>query len=417
MVDIVSQNPHWQGLMPNVQFKQRTMVKFVLADLDTDLIALITGPRRVGKSVLLLQILDHLIKNKNIAPKQIFSYAFSPSDTNELLDEIFNIYIQEYCDLNKQFYLFFDEIQYLQGYEEKIKLIYDSYKGRVKIFLTGSLSLSYKRRMQESLAGRFFEYRMFPLFFNEYLYLKNDVDYHKYKQVVDSKDSALILGFVKQYRQEFETFLKLKRFPETIWFNDEQSVLYNENVKGQSLNQDAFDYFDISSPNTLNTLFDYISKHNGAEFSISSIAQKLSGVSEITISKYIDILEIMGLVYIVYNTTNPLKKSNSLRKIYVSSHNADILSNIGYMVESYVLETLLSQRKDVTFFREREKEVDFLVPQEKLAIEVKYRSNISNLDFTNIQQFSEKNNFQIFLITLNDYLESKGIDKMPAMFL
>ena len=417
MVDVISQNSHWQGLMPNIQSKQRTMVKSVLADLDTDLIALITGPRRVGKSVLLLQILDHLIKNKNIAPKQILSYTFSPSDTNELLEEIFNTYIQEYCDLNKQFYLFFDEIQYLQGYEEKIKLIYDAYKGRVKIFLTGSLSLSYKRRMQESLAGRFFEYRMFPLFFDEYLHLKNDADYDQYNKVVEEIDSTLILGFVKKYKQEFETFLKLKRLPETIWFNDEQSLLYNENVKGQSLNQDVFDYFDISNPNILNSLFDYISKNNGAEFSIRSVAQKLSGVSEITISKYVDILEIMGLIYIVYNTTNTLKKSNSLRKVYVSSHNGDPLCNIGYMVESYALETFLSRKKDITFFRERGKEIDFLVPQEKLAIEVKYRSNIKDLDLKNIQQFSEKNSYRIFLVTLNDYLESEVIRKVPALLL
>ena len=266
----------------------------------------------MGKSVLLLQVLDHLIQNKKVAPKQILSFTFSPSDTTDLLEKIFNTYIQEYCDLNKPFYLFFDEIQYLKGYEEKIKLIYDSYKGRVKIFLTGSLSLSYKKRMQESLAGRFFEYRMFPLFFDEYLYLKNDGDYKQYKKVLKEQDSIRILGFVKQYKQEFETFLKLKRLPETIWFDDEQSVLYNENVKGQSLNQDVFDYFDISSPNILNSLFDYLSKHNGAELSIRSIAQKLSGVSEITISKYIDILDIMGLIYIVYNTTNTLKKSNSL---------------------------------------------------------------------------------------------------------
>ena len=230
MIDIISQNPHWQGLTPKVQIKQRTIVKSVLADLDTDLIALITGPRRVGKSVLLLQVLDHLIQNKDVTPKQILSYTFSPSNTSDLLEEIFNTYIQEYCDLNKPFYLFFDEIQYLKGYEEKIKLIYDSYKGRAKIFLTGSLSLSYKKRMQESLAGRFFEYRMFPLFFDEYLYLKSDENYHQYKKVLKEKDSALILGFVKKYKQEFETFLKLRRLPETIWFNDEQSVLYNNFV-------------------------------------------------------------------------------------------------------------------------------------------------------------------------------------------
>ena len=170
------------------------------------------------------------------------------------------------------------------------------------------------------------------------MYLKNDVEYSQYKKVVTTHDDALILGFINKYKQEFETFLRLKRLPETIWLNDEQSRLYNENVKGQSLNQDAFDYFDISSPNTLNSLFDYISKNSGSELSIRSIAQKLSGVSEITISKYIDILDVMGMIYIVYNTTDSLKRSNSLRKVYASSHNSDSQLDIGHLAESYVLE-------------------------------------------------------------------------------
>ncbi|MDA1079665.1 MAG: ATP-binding protein [bacterium] len=417
MINILSQNPHWQGIVSLLQPKRRTVVENVLADLDTDLIALITGPRRVGKSVLLLQVLDHLIQDMHVSPKQILFYTFSPSDTSDLLESVFGEYIHEHCDLNKPFYLFFDEIQYLDGYEEKIKRIYDTYKGRAKLFLTGSLSLNYKRRMHESLAGRFFEYRMFPLFFDEYLYLKDDADYDQYKKITTAKDAALTLGFVKKYRQEFETFLTLKRLPETIWLTDEQSALYNENVKGQSLNQDAFEYFDIASPNTLQALFSYISAHNGLEFRGRAVAQKLAGVSEITISKYIDVLEIMGMVYIAYNTTNSLKKANSLRKIYLSSHNSDPLLNIGFAVESYVLEKLLSQKKEVAFYRKRQQEIDFLIPNEKIAIEVKYRSDTTHFDLTNMQQFSQAHGYQNQLITLNEYAESVELSKLPAMLL
>jgi len=415
MLDLISQNRHWQGYPIDIQSKRRNIASSIFADLDTDLIALITGPRRVGKSVLLMQVLDDLLKVKKISPKQILTYTFLPSNTSDLLKEVFDKYIAEYCDLNNKFYLFFDEVQYLQGYEEKIKFIYDMYKGRVKIFLTGSLSLSYKRRMQESLAGRFFEYRMFPLFFDEYLYLKNDAEYLQYKKVVTTHDEALILGFISKYKQDFEMFLRLKRLPETIWLNSQQSKLYNENVKGQSLNQDAFDYFDISSPNVLNSLFDYISKHNGSELSIRSIAQKLSGVSEITISKYIDILDVMGMIYIVYNTTDSLKKNNSLRKVYASSHNSDSQLDIGHLVESYILEKLLAQKKDVTFFRKREREVDFLIPNEKIAMEVKYRSQINSTDLKNIRQFSKTNNYQTHIVTLNNYTATETIQHIPAI--
>ena len=89
MLDLISQNRHWQGYPIDIQSKRRNIASSIFADLDTDLIALITGPRRVGKSVLLMQVLDDLLKVKKISPKQILTYTFLPSNTSDLLKNPF----------------------------------------------------------------------------------------------------------------------------------------------------------------------------------------------------------------------------------------------------------------------------------------------------------------------------------------
>ena len=98
-----------------------------------------------------------------------------------------------------------------------------------------------------------------------------------------------------------------------------------------------------------------------------------------TVAGYLDVLELMGLTYTVYNSVNPIIKLNSAKKIYVSSmfglknSKYDPQTAFGFAAESYVLERLLEQNQLVTFYRNRNKEIDFLLPKLNIAYEVKYR--------------------------------------------
>ncbi len=397
------QNPQWLGNPIYTPDQKRDIFYELSKDLSDDLIILINGPRRVGKSVLLKQLIKNLIEKDSISPRNTFFYEFSHGDTKETLEEVFKTYSEEIWDRQERAYLFFDEAQYIEGYESTIKLIYDLHKGRVKIFLTGSLSISYKRRMQESLAGRFFEKKLFPLSYEEYLKFTNPEEYSNYLHLKGLTKPLLVQGFAQRNRADFEVFLRYKRLPETVFFQDlEKCQMYISTVKDQSLNQDALTYFGVGKPTILSAFFAHISEKPGMEVNLSALSQDIFSVTEPTLSSYLDILEIMGMVYIVRNTLNPLKAVNSLRKAYVSSHFSSPNINIGYLVESYVLERLLSQGEKVTYYRKRDKEIDFLVPENKKAYEVKYRSQIKDSDFKFLNEFCTKNSYNPFVVSLKD---------------
>lgn len=392
------QNTHWgEGKFTTFTFK-RNIFRKVWQDIDTKPIALITGPRRVGKSVLIKQLANELINNKGIDPKQILFFEFSTNDKADAIWQVFNYFKKEVSDPRIPIFLFFDEIQYIDGYESVIKEIYDNSKN-CKIFITGSLSLSYKRNVQESLAGRFFSYRLFPLNFSEYLELSGEKNLELFKDATDEKDIFKKENILSILNAEFRKFLNYGRFPEIINFSEDQSKAYMLNIISQSLNQDVFTYFEIEKPLVMNNLFNFIRENNGGLISINKLANQL-GTANQTITLYISILEQMGLIYLVYNSTNPLTKGQTAKKAYINSGFAlletklDIQTAIGFAVESYILERLLEKGEIVTFWRKRSKEIDFLVPKRKTAFEVKFRNKIPKIE-------SKLKGFELKVISLS----------------
>jgi predicted AAA+ superfamily ATPase len=163
-----------------------------------------------------------------------------------------------------------------------------------------------------------------------------------------------------------------------VTFSQAQASAYLQTVLSQSLNQDAFAYFDIEKPPLIKALYEYLCLNQGGLLNLTSLAGEL-GASAKTVAAYMDVLELMGLTYLIYNSTHPLIKLNSSRKAYVSSMFALLNSKfdwpnaLGLAAEAYVLERLLERGETVTFFRQRTQEIDFLLPKKKLAYEVKYR--------------------------------------------
>lgn len=376
---VLFQNKHWgEGSFKTFEYR-RDLYKNIWKDIDTNLIQLITGPRRVGKSVILKQIINSLIKEKFINPRQILFFEFSPKSNVDLIWKVFNYFQKEITNSHLPVYIFFDEVQYVEGYESEIKEIYDNSKN-CKFILTGSLSLSYKKKMDDSLGGRFFSYKLYPLKFSEYLKLSNKDTFEIFEKTKKEKDNFKKQSNLEILNVEFRKFLEFHRFPETVEFSDQQIKAYIQNIITQSLNQDAFSYFDIQKPRIINALFEYFQINNGLTVSVNNLSKELQ-TSNQTITLYIDILEQMGLVYIVYNSSNPLIKTKASKKIYLNSSLAllnnkhDIQTAMGFAVESYVLERLLEKGEMVTFWRKRQREIDFLLPKEKIGYEVKFRIN------------------------------------------
>jgi predicted AAA+ superfamily ATPase len=371
---IVELNPQWKGDLFPVPALKRDLFEVLHTSLKSPLITFLSGPRRVGKSVLLKQLINNLILQEKVQPTRILFFEFSPNQDKELIWEVYRYFKQNILQSGESLYIFFDEVQVIPGFEITIKEIYDNLdQTQEKMFITGSPSISYKRKMAESLAGRYLAYRLFPLNFREYLRLSDSPI-----RIYSGNDNLTRTGNLEQLNMEFKRFLTWGRLPQMLKMPDNERSFYLEGSIDQSITKDAFDYFNIQNPRALSALFAYICQNSG-QIMVKENLSKVSGISAITVANYLDVLELMGLTYTIYNSTNPIIKLNSARKIYVSSmfglknSKHDPQTAFGFAAESYILERLLEQNNLVTFYRNRAREVDFLLPKNHIAYEVKYR--------------------------------------------
>lgn len=150
--------------------KRELYLSKLRSSYDSELIKVIIGVRRSGKSVLMTQIIDEL-KEKGVQANHIIYINFEDYDYIDYTDpKEFNKYIKSQIKDNKKYYLFFDEIQNVNEFEKVI----NSFRAtlNVSIFITGSNSKLLSGELATHLAGRYISIRIMPFTFKEYLELK-----------------------------------------------------------------------------------------------------------------------------------------------------------------------------------------------------------------------------------------------------
>ena len=152
--------------------------------IETDLINDIVGPRRAGKTSLMRLEMKKLIEK--IDKIRIIYINFESRKLYPLTPEYFNDIIEIIYEENSlrsgKIYLFLDEIQRINGWEKYVRSIYDEFKGKIKIFISGSTSKLTKTNMSYLLSGRHLTSIVFPLSFREFvgyvrLVLRHDQKY------------------------------------------------------------------------------------------------------------------------------------------------------------------------------------------------------------------------------------------------
>jgi predicted AAA+ superfamily ATPase len=416
-------NPQWLGQSFITPVETRLVFSEILQKIETGLITFLIGPRRVGKSTLLKQVLNYIVEIQKIEPSQTFFYEFEPNQSRDYLDLAIKEYFETRADKSKPFYLLLDEVQFIPDYELSLKYLVDIYP-QARILITGSLSLGYKRKMVESLAGRILPIQIYPLCFEEYLKLSKASEYKLFEQTKNQVENWSQAAL--ELNPKFQQFLKSGTYPQAIFWPQNLPLKdFLDTIVNQSLNQDATKFFNLERADLILGLYQFIAQNNGSEISISTISSKLQSNS-ITVKKYLDALELLGLIYIIKNTSDPLKSPNSKAKVYVNSIFENSWANtthdnLGYSVESYVLERLLNQNHKITFFRERNNEIDFIDHTNREFIEVKYRSNTSQENYNYLILQSTKLKYKAKIVSLsqievNDHNYNE-IKVIPACFL
>ena len=143
---------------------------------DKDLIKVITGIRRCGKSTLFELFINYL-KENNVNEKQIIHINLEDADYDfKNYKELYN-YISKKLDSEKQYYVFLDEVQNVSEFQKAVDSLY--IKKNVDVYITGSNAYLLSGELATLLSGRYVEIKMLPLSFKEYISAFNDKNYQQ----------------------------------------------------------------------------------------------------------------------------------------------------------------------------------------------------------------------------------------------
>lgn len=283
------------------------------------------GPRRVGKTVMLYHMVQDLIENDYNPTKIIFITIENPIYNNISLEQLF-LYAKEASGLNEKtgWTIIFDEIQYCRNWEVHLKSLVDSYR-KDKFIVSGSAAAALKFASTESGAGRFTDFLLPPLTFNEYISLKGldriiSTINLKWRNTVSEFYTS---GHLDELNKHFIDYINFGGYPEVIFskkIQENPGRYIRQDIVDKVLLRDLPSLYGISDTRELNSLFTTIAYNTGGEFSLETLS-KQSQVPKNTLKKYIEYLEAAYLIKQVKRIDQSGKrfKRDNFFKIYLTN--------------------------------------------------------------------------------------------------
>lgn len=329
-----------------------TYLKRMIDAKDTELIKVITGVRRSGKSTLLLMFKEYLIKN-DISTDNIIYINFESA----IYDDI-----KDYKDLYKfvaskikqgKMYLLLDEVQNVTAWEKAVnsfKVDFD-----IDIYITGSNAYLLSSELSTLLSGRYIEIKIYPLSFKEYLIFNN---YDK-----------------NNLEEKFNEYLKYGGLPAITLIKDNSDLVlsYLDDIYNTIVKKDIIDRNNIKDTALLENIIRYLSNNIGSPISTTKISNYLnsnkitSNSNHQTVDNYLNMLEKS---FIVYKAERTDIKSKALLKTLGKYYICDtgirniILGfrniNEGHLLENVVYLELLRRGYRVNIGKLGFYEVDFV---------------------------------------------------------
>lgn len=403
---LIELNPWWKEEF-GIEFKDREIYRQIQRFMQLPQIIALTGLRRVGKTTIMIKIVEDAIK-KGFSPFNIFYFSFDEFREIELKDLIKEYEIAIGQDIRKgEKILLLDEIQKLSNWEDKLKGIYDNFKNKIKIIISGSESLFIRRKSRETLAGRIFEFKIEPLSFREFLSFKG------------VKFEPVNL-YEKELARLFDEFILTLGFPELVGIKEKEIIkkYIKESIVERIIYRDIPTIFKIKDLSVLEALLNIFMEEPGQLVEISELAKELK-VSRQTIANYIDYLEKSFIIRKLYNFSKSRRKvERKLKKFYPSVISIDLLFKEDNFSKSKVFEWMIvNQLKAEFFWRDPYKnEVDIVaLNKNPIPIEVKY----GKLDFKGLEAFMRKfKTERAFLISYDkegkEKINGKTVEVTPA---
>ena len=363
---------------------------------DSDLIKILVGIRRCGKSVILNQIIDELKEKRKIDESHIIFINFEFIEFEELLDyKKLNEYIKNKIKDDKIYYLFLDEVQNVDNFERVVNSLRAQVKN-ISIFLTGSNSKMLSDELSSVLSGRYVLFNINPLSYKEYVLLTKK----------DGNDLNTFWDYAKwgglPNRCEFTSVIDIKNYLHSVY----DSIILRDVVKRLNLKDTVL--FDM--------ILQYLIETTGREFSTDNIVKYLSNenkkISNETLYNYIDALCKALIIRKVYRYDIAGKGVlKTLNKYYATDLGIAQIKNNNQEFKSYVVlenvvyNELINRNYEVYIGKTKNGEVDFLAKKEGTVKYIQVTYEMEGHDNTIEREFgaykSIEDNYPKYVISLD----------------
>lgn len=345
--------------------KREKYLKNIRGFYDQDLIKVITGIRRSGKSTLLKQIIDEL-KDNGVNPERIIYINFEDIEMSFIKNDMdLNAYIKKQIKDDEKYYLFFDEIQNVIDWEKAV----NSFKAtkNVSIFITGSNSNLLSGELATLLAGRYVSFRIQPFSFKEVCELKG----------IEDKE---------EIEKAFEDYIKWGGMPQRFYFNDEQETKnYLMDLYDSIVVKDIISRYKVKDVELLNKILEYLMSTPAQQFSVTNIVNYLKNenrnCSNETLYNYLSYITNSFIM-------NKAKRYDIKGKRVLSTNDKYYLTDLGLgqvkssiktkgkgsVLENIVYNELINRGYEVLVGKSDSSEIDFIASyfDEKIYVQVAY---------------------------------------------
>lgn len=373
----------------------------------TDIIKVITGVRRCGKSYL-METIAYELKESGIPAENIIYFDLDSKDYNKILkSEQLEQLIELVSAINGTKYLFIDEVQNVEGFET----VLNGFRGTNEwsIFITGSNSYLLSGELMTKLTGRYIEFEMFPLSFEEY----EDIKKFYGKEIAPDR------------QEELQNYILEGGFPRTILLDNMAAKRrYVQSVIDEIFEKDIRRKLKIRNKSTFEIVQKYIINNFGATTSLKSLKKAIektgTPISEATIARYIKALLDAKILYECPRFDMKSKKSLSGDKKYYLSdtgfyylQNTDNRINFGPVLENITYIYARSHDYSVSVGRIGRLECDFILRDNEMRysyVQVAYTIALSkdteDREYRPLE--SIKDNYPKYVATTDSLLQKRN---------
>ena len=381
-------NPWWEGGDPRFHAlpKRAYFAPFqrLATDLNVHRAIVLLGSRRVGKTVMLHQLIGTLLESGTRADHILYASIEQPLLLNYSLAELVDLHLARLGKSNSTVYILLDEIQYQREWDIQLKALVDL-RPSLRFIVTGSAGAALSSGSRESGAGRFSNFYLPALLFHEYLQLSQNTDYLE----PDTQDESAVSAL----NELFIDYLNFGAYPEAATNQHVRLDIHQyitTDVIEKVLLRDLPSLYGIDDTRELNSLFGMLAFNTAQEVSPEGLS-KHSGVSKMTLLRYIDYLENAFLVKRIYRVDRNATQFKRQTHFKIFLQNPSIYAalfgplrsgdtNLGHLAETAVLShwmQLDKTAKNTHYARWNGGEVDLVslrqgAPQTQAAVEIKY---------------------------------------------